>query len=60
MSVTSNRSVHHPAADPSNTSQSNSQTQPPPHEPTEHNLNRHFAVRLPKLELPVFNGEPLE
>ena len=60
MPIASNNLI--PQADPSNTNhgQSASQAQPPLHEPTEHNLDQHFAVRLPKLELPVFTGEPLE
>ena len=62
VSITSNHSVHQPAVDSSNISQSSSQARPSsfPHESTEPNFDRHFAVRLPKLEIPAFNGEPLE
>jgi len=62
VSITSNNVVHQPVADLSNTNhgQLASQAQPPLHDPTEHNLDRHFAVRLPKLEQPVYTGELLE
>ena len=56
VSVTSNLSVRQRATDPSNIIQPVSQVHPL----HEHNLDRHVAVRLPKLELPTFNGEPLE
>ena len=56
VSVTSNLSVHQHATDPGNTIQPVSQAHPS----HRHNLDRHVAVCLPKLELPTFNGEPLE
>ena len=59
VSVTNSHNAHQPLADPSNSSNSGSHTQPQLHDPTHH-VDRQFAVRLPKLELPVFNGEPLE
>ena len=43
----------------SNSSNSGSHTQPQMYDPTHH-VDQQFAIRLPKLELPLFNGEPLE
>jgi len=59
VSVTNSHNAHQPLADPSNSSNLGSHTQPQLHDPTHH-VDRQFAVCLSKLELPVFNGEPLE